>query len=277
MKGLPASGKTTWSREYIKGHPDTKRVNKDDLRQMLDNGKWSNANEKAVIKIRDSIIIETLKEGKNVIVDDTNLHDKHIARIREIAKECNSGIEINNTFQDISVGDCIKRDLQRQNSVGKDVIMSMYNQFLLDKTGLKQDRSLPKAVVFDCDGTLTTGPKDRSPYEWSKVGQDDLCQEVFNTYKLYKEAGYKIIIFTGRDAECENETKEWLKKHGIEYDHFDIRPLGNTENDGIIKERMIEKILDKYYIEVIFDDRNRVVDNWRRLGFKVYQVNEGNF
>lgn len=45
-KGLPASGKSTWTRELIDKNPEKyKRINKDDLRAMLDNGKWSNKNE----------------------------------------------------------------------------------------------------------------------------------------------------------------------------------------------------------------------------------------
>ena len=44
-KGLPASGKSTWAKQYLDDNPGTKRVNKDDLRAMLDNGKWSKRNE----------------------------------------------------------------------------------------------------------------------------------------------------------------------------------------------------------------------------------------
>lgn len=36
-KGLPASGKTTWAKEKTTSFPNSyKRVNKDDLREMLD-------------------------------------------------------------------------------------------------------------------------------------------------------------------------------------------------------------------------------------------------
>ena len=43
LKGLPASGKSTYAKELVsKGW---KRVNKDDLRSMIDGGKWSKKNE----------------------------------------------------------------------------------------------------------------------------------------------------------------------------------------------------------------------------------------
>jgi len=49
LKGLPASGKSTYAKELVaKGN--WKRINKDDLRAMLDCSKWSKANEKFVLQ-----------------------------------------------------------------------------------------------------------------------------------------------------------------------------------------------------------------------------------
>ena len=68
-RGLPASGKSTWAKKQ-----DAVRINKDDLRDMLDNGKWSGKREKLVLDTRDSIMVKALRQGRNVIIDDTNLH-----------------------------------------------------------------------------------------------------------------------------------------------------------------------------------------------------------
>ena len=91
MKGLPASGKSTYARKladlgYI-------RVNKDDLRDMLHNGKWSNKNERLIIRLRDLIIHSSLEDGQSVVVDDTNLYPKHRQRLAEIAKEHDAKFE----------------------------------------------------------------------------------------------------------------------------------------------------------------------------------------
>lgn len=85
-KGLPASGKTTWAKAKLYNNPGMyKRINKDELRSMLDDGKWSQHNEDFIIKVRDSLILQALEEGKHVIVDDTNF-GKHEDHIRQLTK-----------------------------------------------------------------------------------------------------------------------------------------------------------------------------------------------
>lgn len=121
MVGLPASGKTTESRRLVDN--GWVRVNKDDLRAMLHNSKWSGKNEAQVIAIRDAVIIDALKRGKSVVVDDTNFNESHIERFKQLAKEFNATFE--KKFIDTPIEECISRDLARQNSVGEKVIRKM--------------------------------------------------------------------------------------------------------------------------------------------------------
>ena len=56
-RGLPASGKSTWSKEQVaKSNGKIKRVNKDDLREMVDAGIWSKDNEQNIIDVRDAMV-----------------------------------------------------------------------------------------------------------------------------------------------------------------------------------------------------------------------------
>jgi len=59
-RGLPASGKTTWSKDFVKKHNNWKRVSKDDLREMLDCSVFSRANEKMIIDLRNQIILKSI-------------------------------------------------------------------------------------------------------------------------------------------------------------------------------------------------------------------------
>ncbi len=120
--GLPASGKTTWAKAKMAEHPGSyKRVNKDDLRAMIDAGKWSRDNEKFVLIIRDMMVVEALKAGKHAIVDDTNLAPKHQERLKQLARENDAAFEVQD-FTDVSVEECVGRDRKRANYVGEKVI-----------------------------------------------------------------------------------------------------------------------------------------------------------
>ncbi len=269
-KGLPASGKSTWAKEQ-----QAKRINKDDLRAMFDNSKWSSYNEKFVLKMRDLLVVEALLGGNNVIADDTNLHPKHETRLKQLAKENKCGFEIKD-FTDVSVEECIKRDLKRSNSVGEKVIRDMYNQFLKPKEDqYVPDRTLPRAFIFDIDGTLAI-MGDRSPFEWSKVGSDTRNEVVYLVLRWLQPEN-KIIILSGRDEVCRKETEKWLKDNNIKYEELFMRPEGNTEKDSIIKKGLFDYIKTKYNVLGVFDDRNQVVEMWRSLGLTCFQVADGNF
>jgi len=281
LKGLPASGKSTFAKT-IAERDKYKVVNKDSLREMLDSGKWSSKNEKFILEIRDKIIKDSLLSGYNVVVDDTNLHEKHEKRMKEIIEslkdnEIKVGLEINDVFMDVPIQECIERDLKRPNSVGEKVIRGMYNQFIKENREIKKDLSLTKAIICDIDGTLAK-KGDRSPYDWKKVGKDSVNTTVALVVDRLRKANHKIIITTGRDGSCEKETKDWLAKNYIFYDDFYMREEGNTEKDSIIKERFYrDHIVKKYNVVLAIDDRTQVVEMWRDIGLECWQVANGDF
>ena len=86
--GLQGSGKTTWAIKQVKRSKGrTKRINKDSLRAMMDNSVWRPASEELVIKMRNLMVRQALKDGFNVISDDTNFAKKHQTQLRQIAKD----------------------------------------------------------------------------------------------------------------------------------------------------------------------------------------------
>jgi len=128
-KGLPASGKTTWAMTQIKRSNGTlKRVSKDDLRAMLDGGKWSGANEKFILTARDRLILAALEAGHSVLVDDTNLAEKHRLHIQELVR--GKAEVVVQDFTDVPLETCLERDRERPNSVGERVIRRMYRDYL---------------------------------------------------------------------------------------------------------------------------------------------------
>lgn len=275
-KGLPASGKSTWAKEYIKKHPNTKRINKDDLRAMLDNSRWSRENEKFILETRDSLIMSALVNGFNVIVDDTNLAPKHETALKEITNHMLTTFEIKD-FTDVAPDVCIQRDLARPNSVGSKVIMDMYNQFLAPKTEkVEHDPNLEDAIICDVDGTLalfTDNPYDR---DFSK---DTLNKPVAEIVREFASKGIKIIIVSGRKNSAQKVTEEWLTKNDIPYNEIYMpRSDKDWRKDYLLKEEIYnEHIKGKNNIKFVLDDRNQVVSLWRRLGLTCFQVAEGDF
>lgn len=272
-KGLPGSGKSTWAKKQVDESPNSiKRINKDDLRSMLDNGNWSQSSEKFIIKVRDLIILEALNNGKHVIVDDTNLSDKHEAHIKELVRGL-AVVQIQD-FTHVPLDVCIKNDLNRSASVGEKVIKAMHKQFLSKKETYNDSKELPKAILVDIDGTLAK-MDGRSPFDWSKVKEDKVNEPIKRIVSLYDG---KVIIFSGRDGSCKKETIEWLDENGIKYDAVHMRSPNDNRKDSIIKREMFEQhIRNKYHIEFVLDDRDQVVDMWRDMGLTCLQVDYGDF
>ena len=291
--GLPGSGKSTWAKAQVeKSRGQIKRVNKDDLRAMIDSGVHSRSNEKNILQVRDSIVKHYLSNGFSVIVDDTNLAEKHEVRLREIAQEVGATFQTK-SFLDVGLLECIKRDLKRPESVGEHVIKTMYNTFLRPKVDVAQyrpDPNLPKAIICDIDGTLAH-MNGRSPYDYTKVSEDTLDEVVANWLKdvawfdlNVENKPTEILIVSGRDDTCREDTLAWLDKHRIPYskllmrDSTRVKEDGNKVADTIIKKEIFDEFIrDKYNVLYVLDDRNQVVRMWRDMGLKVLQVADGDF
>lgn len=293
LVGLPASGKSTYARKLV-GKGNYTRVNKDDLREMLHaSGKEGDRGfrgklENTVLSIRDSIIIKALRSGQNVVVDDTNLDPKHIDRISEVVeaqqeldREYLQNPKLKYTWEvkvfDTPLEDCIKRDMTRSKPVGERVIREMHNKYLRPLKRVTQDENAPQAVIFDMDGTLAL-LNGRDPYDASTCEYDLPNYPVIDVLRKYQKDGYKIIICSGRKDEFAEQTGRWLDKFDIKPDLLLMRVTDDNRNDSIVKEEMFKNhILGKYYVEVVYDDRERVVDTWRDLGLTCFQVSDGRF
>lgn len=125
--GLPASGKTTWAKDFCKDNEDYIRVNRDDLRNMCGE-YWVPNREPFITKLEQFAVYKALEDGYNVILDATNLNPKYSSWINRMALDYHA--EVEDKFFDVPVEDCILRDKSRENPVGEAVIMRMYNQHL---------------------------------------------------------------------------------------------------------------------------------------------------
>lgn len=126
LKGLPASGKSTYAKDMI-STGKIKRISKDDLRSMLHNGKYTPELEMFILDARNILIKLALKQGFDVVIDDTNLNPIHQEAIHSLAKVFEAAVE--EISFDTPVEECIRRDALRDHPVGKEVILGMHNRY----------------------------------------------------------------------------------------------------------------------------------------------------
>lgn len=284
MRGLPGSGKSTYAKQLVNDNPGMyKRINRDDLRTMFDNGSTSNSNEKFIKQVRDMLIVKALQDGKHVIVDDTNLSETNETRIKQLVhqfnKEHNDSVVVEVKQIDATLDECLERDAKREKPVGSKVIKQMHRQFFARATDyVAQDESLPKALMCDLDGTLAILSK-RGPFDEHLCESDDLNKPVANVIHTYAKLGYKILLLSGRRDSAQVPTENWLKAHNIPYEVLLMRRANDARKDAIIKRELFDQhVAGKYFVEFVLDDRDQVVDMWRiELGLPCFQVNYGNF
>jgi predicted kinase len=272
--GLQASGKSTWAKEFVKKNKNWVRVNRDDLRNMRGE-YWVPKQENLMTDWEDGAIMSALNRGLSVIIDATNLNTTFRTTKKEMIRAAFPGIDISTKTFDVSVEECIRRDLIRPNSVGEKVIRKTYERYLkVPVEHITQDETLPGCIIVDVDGTLAR-MHNRSPYDWKKVGQDLPNRYVMDLVQVKKAAGSYVQIFTGRDGVCLPETEAWLKRFGVPYDEIHIRPEGNQEKDSIIKRRMFDDyVRDQYFVELVIDDRLQVCRMWHEMGLPLLRVGD---
>ena len=291
--GVPASGKSTWSKEHIRRNPDWVRINRDDYRLMLKDAQMCDPKIESMISELVTVAIrKSLARKLNVIVDATNLRAKYI---NEFIDEFKHEADIDFRIFDISLAKAIERDNGRVAKVGEAVIKKMYENYkiLVDSYAFQpvkmtprphkdpvgeRNLKLPNAYIFDLDGTLAHHNGKRDIYDWKMVGIDDVDSVIARQLLLHHKNGDKIIIVSGRDEICKQNTLDWLEYHELPIDEIFMRPEGSFKKDNIIKRDIYEnEIKDRYNVLGVYDDRDQVVEMWRKIGLKCFQVEYGNF
>lgn len=284
LVGPPASSKSTWAREFIKGKTDWIIVNRDSLREGRGD-YWIPSQEEYITDLEEFSIRAAIKRNLNVIIDATNLNPKTQEKWKKLAEETNSDIEFKEFY--IPFKEALERDKNRERSVGEKVLKRFYKQYYLTRFAeenvdnrfiLEQDKTLPSCIIVDCDGTVALH-QGRDAFDYSKIHTDKPNDPLVDLLKIINNE-IDVIFFSGREGtkECRENTEKWLNDNiGIPHQLY-MRSEKDYRSDEIIKEELYNKyIKDKYYCIAVFDDRNRVVLKWRELGLLCCQVYEGDF
>ena len=288
--GCPASGKSTYTMEFLAKNPNYVKVGRDDFRYMLRNQGFTEPKvEKMITDLVNNAILTALSNKLNVIVDNTNLK---ISVINSIVDLVHDYANVSYRVFDVPYKTLLERDAARDRSVGEPVLKRMWGDWVILKDSFdfqpvprntkvthvvpnfKSD--LPDCVIFDLDGTLALSYGRRDMFDWSKVDRDSLNEIVAEQVKFHKSKGRTVIILSGRDEVSKSLTEEWLKFYDVQYDFIFMRPANNFEKDTVIKRRIYEnEIKGKYNVLAVYDDRLAVCKMWYDLNLFVYNVNQG--
>ena len=260
------------------------------------------------MKIRDSLIKGLINNGYSVIVDDTNLARKHEQRIRQLVGK-GVEVEVNDSFLDVPIEECIRRDRERDPSVGEKVIKSMHEQFIAPLTKEQRgqlwrerqekdmkdrkmilrpyNQDLDCAIIVDIDGTVAQ-MNGRSPFDMTKVDTDVPNDPVVTMLQSFvrgwEGVPIEVLFVSGRDDSAEDMTRDWLYEN-VTYSwaspediNLFMRKNGDSRKDVIIKREIFEEHIEgKFNVEFVLDDRDQTVKGWRDLNLPTFQVAPGDF
>lgn len=144
------------------------------------------------------------------------------------------------------------------------------------------------AIIFDIDGTLANIEHRRhflrrERPDWrsfnAEMGNDLPNGPVVALYKLLWASGsHELILATGRNENARALTEQWLVWNEIPFGRILMRPDRDSRADHIVKQEMLDQLrVEEIDILLVVDDRQQVVDMWRRNGITCLQCDVGDF
>lgn len=135
LQGIPASGKSTWARQWVSEDPEHRvRFNRDDIRNML-GVYWVPSREGLINNIYNTFIHDSMIGQYDIVLDNMNLNKKTLDEIEKEVRDFNKlstdfeyQIEYK-SFLDTPLEVCIERDSKRESPIGEKTIRSIYARY----------------------------------------------------------------------------------------------------------------------------------------------------
>ena len=290
-RGIQGSGKSTWAKAWVAEDPEHRiRINNDDLRNMF-GVYWVPSREDVVSHAKQTIVTYAMGKQYDIVVDNMNLNPKEVQYWTNVVNYYNgytkTGERYEIEFKDffIPLEECIRRDSSRENPIGEKVIRDTwkrYKHFIQTSEVERYVNNLrpwnigrPTCVVIDMDSTVCFNTSKRP---WFGDGSTEaMIDDVPNhgVVELVKAQKYPVVVCTGRNKDQYKVTMEWLANQGITPVDCYMRENGDYRKGVEVKTELMNRILDKYNVLVVFEDCEPIVQKYREMGLTVLQPNKG--
>ena len=145
-----------------------------------------------------------------------------------------------------------------------------------------------KIIVVDLDGTLcNSAHRDHLAVAklWdefhSALKFDEPWPDIATLIRTMASS-HCIIGVTGRNEKYRMQTYAWLHKHKVWIETLLMRPQFDFTSDHVLKPEMLIEELNRTGRSIddvlfILEDRDKVVEAWRNLGLRCWQVQPGGY
>lgn len=138
-------------------------------------------------------------------------------------------------------------------------------------------------TLADCSNRLPLIQQDSKNWDgfWAAVGDDKPIEWTIKLLRNYlSQTTCSVMILSGRSDASRGLTLDWIHKN-IGYPVIlEMRKHGDHRPDTVVKPEILAKILElnpDHEVAFIVEDRQRMVDTWRGLGYNVLQCAKGDY
>lgn len=285
LVGPPGCGKSTYVKQHLS---DYTYINQDSQGKV---GHLDRFNE-------------AIKKGEHIVVDRMNFDKEQRARYIVPAKA--NAYDVKITVFHVPRKTCIERCIARKDhetikdetSARKAInfFFSRYQEPTTDEGELvfkNPEGERRPAIICDLDGTLcniehrkhlvqkaidkTKAGKPNWPAFFKAMADDkanEWCAEILRQFS----GTHEIVFCSGRPEEYREVTEKWLKDHNLHFGYLFMRSSSDYRQDNIVKEIILNfDVLTQFKPLFAIDDRQQVVDMWRKNGIVCLQCAEGDF
>lgn len=287
LVGPPGSGKSTLAKKYES--EGFVRISQDDQ------GKGGH----------QDLFMECVREGKDIVVDRMNFNKQQRGNYLYNEKW---GYDTEIVVLHENYDTCLARALARENhptikdeKSARAALSMFFSKYERPEPGeankitfLYPPGDKPTAIICDLDGTLCDiehrrhhlsreeGKKPNWRAFFSEMQHDapnQWCVEILARMSM----AHKIVFCSGRPDDYREVTAEWIALLNVKAFVRDglnlfMRQRNDSRQDSIIKEILLDfEILTRYAPYFMIDDRQQVVDMWRKRGYTCLQCASGDF